>query len=294
MTIGTDASQAPELGAATDKLGFFFCLAAALHAAVILGIGFSEELRQRSAPRLEITLAKHQSVNNEEADFLAQNDQAGSGTLEEKSLLTTDRQRPLRDSLHSSPETLSLAKRQLAAEQQTLLSTRTKVEQKSATADKQTEQVMELVDGAADKTRLSREIASLQAKLDVQRQAYAKRPRIRTLTSTSTKRAIEAEYLHQWRTEVETVGNNNYPEQARRQGIEGSLRLMVSLLPDGSVREVEILQKSGHPLLDSAALRIVQLAAPFAPFPPELRREVDVLEIIRTWRFEQSILTSGG
>ncbi|WP_372765015.1 energy transducer TonB, partial [Litorivivens sp.] len=97
---------------------------------------------------------------------------------------------------------------------------------------------------------------------------------------------------HHWRTEVETIGNNNYPDQAKRLGLEGSLRLMVALLPDGSIDKVEILQKSGHPLLDSAAIRIVRLAAPFAPFPPELRREVDVLEIIRTWRFEQSTLTS--
>ena len=277
-----------------DKLGFFFCLAVALHAALILGVGFTEELRQRAAPRLEITLAKFKSEPNPEADFLAQNDQQGSGTLEEKALITTDNQRPMRDTLHSSPETLTLAKRKLAADDQKLLSTSAEAQRQTSRDEREKEQVPELVDGPADSTRLSREIASLQAKLDVQRQAYAKRPRIRTLTSTSTKRAIEAEYLHQWRTEVETIGNNNYPEQAKRLGLEGSLRLMVALLPDGSVREVEILQKSGHAMLDSAALRIVRLAAPFAPFPPELRREVDVLEIIRTWRFEQSTLTSEG
>ena len=276
----------------TDKLGFFFCLAAALHASVILGVGFTEELRQRSAPRLEITLAKHKSEPNPDADFLAQQDQQGSGTLEEKALLTTDKQRPMRDTLHSSPETLTLAKRKLAADNQKLLSTSAQAQQRTAQADKEKEQVPEIIDGPAESTRLSREIASLQAKLDLQRQAYAKRPRVRTLTSSSTKRAIEAEYLHNWRTEVETIGNNNYPEQAKRLGLEGSLRLMVSLYPDGSVKEIEILQKSGHPLLDSAALRIVRLAAPFAPFPADLRREVDVLEIIRTWRFEQSTLTS--
>ncbi len=286
------ADSAPALP--PDKLGFFFCLAAALHAAVILGVGFSEELKQRSAPRLEITLAKHKSVNKDEADFLAQNDQAGSGSLEERAQLTTDKLRPLRDSIHSTPETLALAKRQVLAEDRKLLSTSSQSELQAALQDKKTEQPPELVDGASEATQLSREIASLQAKLDIQRQAYAKRPRIRTLSSTSTKAAVEAEYLHQWRTEIETIGNNNYPEGARRQGIEGSLRLMVALLPDGSVREVEILQKSGHPLLDAAALRIVRLAAPFAPFPAELRKRVDVLEIIRTWRFEQSTLTSEG
>lgn len=276
----------------SDKLGFFFCLAAALHAAVILGIGFTEELRKQSAPRLEITLAKHKSINTEEADFLAQNDQAGSGTLDEKALLTTDKLRPLRDSVHSTPETLSLAKRQLVADGHKVLSTNSQAQNQAVKVDKKQEQTPEPVDGHADTTQLSREIASLQAKLAIQRQAYAKRPRIRTLSSTSTKAAIEAQYLNQWRTEIETIGNNNYPEQARRKGIEGSLRLMVALFPDGSIRNVEILQKSGYPLLDAAALRIVLLAAPFPPFPVELRKKVDVLEIIRTWRFEQSILTS--
>ncbi|WP_372750024.1 energy transducer TonB [Litorivivens sp.] len=275
-----------------DKLGFFFCLAVALHAAIILGVGFTEELRQRSAPRLEITLAKFKSDPNPNADFLAQHDQQGSGTLEEKALITTDKQRPMRDTLHSSPETLTLAKQKQAADTQKLLSSNATAERKTSQKDKEKEQLTELIDGPADSTRLSREIASLQAKLDIQRQAYANRPRVRRLTSMSTSRSIDAEYLHHWRTEVETIGNNNYPDQAKRLGLEGSLRLMVALLPDGSIDKVEILQKSGHPLLDSAAIRIVRLAAPFAPFPPELRREVDVLEIIRTWRFEQSTLTS--
>jgi protein TonB len=39
--------------------------------------------------------------------------------------------------------------------------------------------------------------------------------------------------------------------------------------------------------LDDAAIRIVRMAAPFAPFPPELRKDVDRLEIIRTWKFEK-------
>ncbi|MEX2367736.1 MAG: energy transducer TonB, partial [Pseudohongiellaceae bacterium] len=42
---------------------------------------------------------------------------------------------------------------------------------------------------------------------------------------------------------------------------------------------------SGHRVLDDAAIRIVQLAAPFQPFPATMRQEVDILEIIRTWQF---------
>ncbi|HRF87625.1 MAG TPA: energy transducer TonB, partial [Pseudomonadales bacterium] len=76
-------------------------------------------------------------------------------------------------------------------------------------------------------------------------------------------------------------------QEARRKKIYGQLRLVVSLLPDGSIHNIEILQSSGQRILDDAAIRIVRMAAPFAPFPHELRKDVDRLEIIRTWKFEK-------
>lgn len=69
--------------------------------------------------------------------------------------------------------------------------------------------------------------------------------------------------------------------------------MLVSILPNGDVADVQILQSSGQSLLDNAALEIVKLAAPFAPFPDAMRAEADILEIIRTWRFhEGNALTS--
>ena len=83
------------------------------------------------------------------------------------------------------------------------------------------------------------------------------------------------------------MGNLNYPQQAREQQIYGSLRMLVALRPTGTVQEIRILQSSGQRVLDEAAIEIVRLAAPFEPFPEELRGSVDILEIIRTWRFHQ-------
>jgi protein TonB len=40
-------------------------------------------------------------------------------------------------------------------------------------------------------------------------------------------------------------------------------------------------------MLDSAAIEIIHLAAPFDPFPEAMRAEADILEIIRTWRFHE-------
>ncbi|HJO11138.1 MAG TPA: energy transducer TonB, partial [Gammaproteobacteria bacterium] len=171
----------------------------------------------------------------------------------------------------------------------------------SASNEEQTRQLIEQNVPEQDATQsvqsssdeLSLSIASLRAQLDLQRQAYAKRPRKYTISSASTKKSQDALYLDNWRKRIEAIGNLNYPDAARRQQLYGNLRLLVSILPDGVVEEIRILQSSGHSILDQAALGIVQLAAPFQPFPDELRETVDILEIIRTWRFhERTGLTS--
>jgi protein TonB len=69
--------------------------------------------------------------------------------------------------------------------------------------------------------------------------------------------------------------------------------MLVALLPNGEVESIRILQPSGHSILDQVAVEIVNLAAPFQPFPSELLAVADILEIIRTWRFhEGNALTS--
>ena len=94
-------------------------------------------------------------------------------------------------------------------------------------------------------------------------------------------------------SKVTRVGNINYPTEARRAGIYGTLRLLVAMRKDGTVKEITVLESSGSTILDDAAVRIVRMAAPFAPFPDELREQADELEIIRTWSFQQKGLTSG-
>ncbi|NJN46021.1 MAG: hypothetical protein HC808_05535 [Candidatus Competibacteraceae bacterium] len=43
--------------------------------------------------------------------------------------------------------------------------------------------------------------------------------------------------------------------------------------------------------MDEAAKQIVSLAAPYAPFPAELRRQYDILHIVRQWKFEHGKLS---
>ncbi len=112
--------------------------------------------------------------------------------------------------------------------------------------------------------------------------------RVRRLTGVTPATPELSYYFEAWRRKIERVGNLNYPDAARDRNLYGSLRLLVAIVPDGTLSDVRVLESSGHRILDDAALRIVRLAAPFAPFPPEMRRNTDVLEIVRTWQFRKS------
>jgi protein TonB len=130
----------------------------------------------------------------------------------------------------------------------------------------------------------SLEIASLNAEIDRKLKAYAERP-VRKYINARTREYKYAAYMEAWRAKVERVGNLNYPDEARRQRLSGSLLLDVAVNPDGTVNDINLRRSSGHRALDDAAIRIVRLAAPFAPFPRDIENEVDILHIERTWRF---------
>lgn len=127
-------------------------------------------------------------------------------------------------------------------------------------------------------------IASLSAEIRRKLEAKAERPR-RKFISASTKEYKYAAYMEAWRAKVERVGNLNYPDEARRKNLTGSLILDVALNADGSVNQITIRRSSGSKILDDAAVRIVELSAPFAPFPDQIREETDILHITRTWQF---------
>jgi protein TonB len=114
--------------------------------------------------------------------------------------------------------------------------------------------------------------------------AYQKRPKRRHVGASAEEYRF-ARYVEDWRLKVERIGNLNYPEAARQLKLYGSLILTVSIRADGSVENVVIDRSSGRKVLDAAAIHIVQMAAPYAPFPPEIRRDTEILDITRTWTF---------
>jgi len=278
---------------ANDRMLFTLFLAVVLHALLILGVGFEFPDPRPAAAALEIVLAQSRSDKApDKADFLAQANQEGSGELDKTALPSTDElaqfedvqireiqplqqtasQKPVQEPVNRIITTRSDSRQQIALDQ-------------PSPDDRKVEMTKE---ERLAMIQRSLEIASLEAQLEEQKQLHAKRPRKRQLTSVSTQESRDAYYLHGWSKKIETVGNLNYPAEARRKKIYGNLRLMVAVRADGSVQEVRVLKSSGQRILDQAAIDIVRLAAPFAPFPPEIRQDTDILEIIRTWQFDKS------
>jgi protein TonB len=134
------------------------------------------------------------------------------------------------------------------------------------------------------------QLVRAQAEIAKQISDYQKRPRKHHyMPSTSEYRF--ARYFEDWRMRVEKIGNDNYPAEARGR-YYGSLRLTVAIRKDGSVADTVVEKTSGSPVLDRAARRIVLLAAPYPPFPPEIARDTDILEITRTWIFTNDQLAT--
>jgi periplasmic protein TonB len=131
------------------------------------------------------------------------------------------------------------------------------------------------------------EAMRLEAQIAKDMDAYQKRPKRRFVGARAEEYRF-ARYVEDWRLKIERIGNLNYPEAARQQKLYGSLLLTVSIRSDGSVEKVEVERTSGSRILDAAAVRIVEMSGPFATFPPDIKRDTDILHITRTWRFTKA------
>ena len=275
---------------AADRLGFTLLIAALLHIAIILGVGFTVEDLPKISKSLDVTLTTFSSEKEpEKADFIAQDNQQGSGTLDEAATPKTTEKAPFQDTKVKQVQVKSTVKpAPVVPDIKKVISTpkpqAQKVVQKPVVQPKP-KQIRKTP--VFDRDQLSADIASLEAELALEQQLYAKRPRVSRQNTAATKRDISAWYRDDWRKKVERIGNLNYPEEARRQGVYGSLRVLVIIKSDGSLEQMRVLESSGHPVLDRAALNIVRTSAPFAPFTGELAANYDQVEIIRTWRFER-------
>jgi protein TonB len=281
-----------------DRLTFTGFLAALLHAALILGISFTTTDKTQTSQTLEVTMANYKSDQApKKADYLAQENQQGSGTLDEAKMLTTDVDADFSANSiqQTSPMEQHTSAPSVKPKHAALISTELESRFKADINPLQQKEDPHDITEGPKKSLLERslEIASLEAKLDSQRQVYSKSPRIQRLTAASTMKANDAFYVDSWRRKIEVMGRINYPREAEGCINECSLRLLVSINPDGTINNLRVLESSGKTVLDDAAIRIVRRSAPFAPFTEEMKSEIDLLEIIRTWQFKGNRYMTG-
>jgi protein TonB len=264
---------------ATDRFTLTLFFAVVLHAMIILGITFGTpdaDPPDKALPTLDITIATRKTPPPDEADYLAQTSQDGGGNV-------TEKVRPQQAMPEQAPAVAQQQPAPAPTEVVTTDASVTKIRQEDTVAP-ETERTDPT---AAELIERSLEMVNLNQEINQSMQAYAKRPK-QVYVSARTQEFKYANYMVEWVKKVERVGNLNYPDAARREGVSGKLLLDVALNPDGSVRNITVLKTSGHTAIDEAAIRIVNLAAPYPPFSPEISKEADVLHITRTWEFSTS------
>jgi protein TonB len=271
-------------------LGAALGLSLALHAA-LLGVHFrfpdGAHWKQESAP-LEVVLVNAKTRERPaKADVLAQTNLNRGGTVEENRraktpLPVTEPRNPGKDLADAQRQ-----QRALEAQQQELLAQMRAAQSKvPATAPGQTSvEEAGAQPSGRDLADLALAAMRLQAQINRQIDEYQKRPRKKFIGANAAEYRF-AQYEEDWRAKVERIGTANYPPEASGR-IYGNLRLTVAILPDGSVQSIELDRSSGLKVLDAAAFKIVRMATPFAPFPPDIRRDTDLLVITRTWFFGQ-------
>ena len=277
---------------ATDRLVFTLFMSIVLNLVIILGISFTAPdftPKKAEFPTIDVTLIEVKNENEEvpdDTELLAQANQSGAGNTDRAvrpSTMQTASPLPVPLSGESQILQPNQSPQKTAASERDLL-TSYRNDERVHTEDKAAKDPAEQP-SAAELVTLGREIARLSAEINQSLEIYSKRDKHRFIAA-STKEYRDAAYLDSWRRKIERIGTMNYPDEAKRRHLSGNVLMDVAIRQDGTVQEINILRSSGHKLLDDAAVRIVRLASPFAPLPPEMRKDTDILHITRTWKFE--------
>ena len=273
----------------SDRLGMMLLVAVVIHTLVILGVAFDvvTPKKENSEKALDVIVVRNPvpEKNDKKADFLAQQSQKGGGEHEKKQRLTSQPAKPtLKPQPVKKTETAPTPPAKSAPEKKIIVQQQAKKKKKVTESKPKTKNIPKKINVDQLLASTQSEINRITAELDSIERRHSKKPRRKHINS-STQEYKYASYLTAWRKKVEDIGNLNYPDEAKRKKIYGNILMTVVLKPDGKVSRIRIRKSSGHKILDDAAIRIVKLAAPFAPFPKNIRNETDELVITRTWQF---------
>jgi periplasmic protein TonB len=277
-----------------SRFGAAGILSLLVHIFVIFGLTFTvPDLRalQDSTPPLEVVLVNTKSpAKPVKADALAQHHLDGGGNTDAKQraksplpAITPDTQTTELQLAQKRVAKLELEARQLL----TRAAANTQVASAPAKPESQPAPDKAPPVDTADLMQRSLAIARLEAQINKDWNSYQERPR-RKFIGARTQEYRFARYVEDWRQKIERIGELNYPQAARDQRIYGRLTATVSIKANGKLERVQIDHSSGHKLLDDAAVRIVTLGAPYAPFPANIARDTDILHITRTWSFTRA------
>lgn len=281
----------PEFMARIDSSSRVFTLAMAtsvvLHAVLLsLHFNYPDATRLKNTPQmLEVVLVNSKTKSQPaKSEVQAQANLDGGGNTDQNRRASTPL--PLLNETERGTEVKRATKKvqELEAEQQRLM-TQLEAKAKVASTTAKPEPSVEPQPQAtgADLANSALALARMQAQINRRVEEYNQRPRKEFIGARAREYRF-AQYVEGWRMKVERLGNVNYPEDARGR-LYGSLILTVSIKTDGTLDAVEVNRSSGHQVLDRAAERIVRMAAPYAAFPPDIRKDTDVLVITRTWTF---------
>jgi len=274
------AMEAPQRNL-TLALGASLLLHAVLLAVRFTPLDFIDKARERA---LDVILVNSKSKSRpDKAQAKAQTNLDGGGNTEED--------RRARTPLPPSPNTregrdLVEAQRRVAeleAQQQQMTRLNSQRAVSAEKAQSKPTPAPEPLRSGADLASSALAVARIEGQISRQLEEYNQRPRKKFIGARVEEYRF-AQYVEDWRQKIERIGNLNYPAAARGR-LYGSLVLTVIIKANGDLERVEVSRSSGQGLLDDAARRIVQMAAPYAAFPEAIRRDTDVLEITRTWTF---------
>ena len=293
VAIATNFFRPPEFWMRSDRqtrvLYASVAVSLLLHVTLLLThFGFPQSLRWKAANQpLEVVLVNAKTEEKpQEADALAQtNLDRGGNTDQDRQAKTS---LPVTAPRHTGKNLAAAQRRQrqLEDQQRRLLAEASKQRAETPKTERLAPaKVPTPMVSGRDLADLSLAAMKLQAQIDKRIDEYQKRPRKKYIGARAREYRF-AQYEEDWRLKVERIGTVNYPPEARGK-IYGNLRLTVTIRPDGSVDTVELDRSSGLKVLDKAAFKIVRMASPFAPFPPDIRKDTDLLVITRTWFFGQ-------
>ena len=256
---------------------------------VVLAIHFSPfdvPRFDRSGPLLEVALVNAKSnTKPTKADVLAQARLDGGGNTDADRRAKTPLPVPLKE---SPAQDLAVATQQvseLEARTREMLTQLRSADAVMLPAPKPNDAPeVPTLPNANEMMQRTLETMRLEAQIAKQMEAYQKRPNRRFVGARAEEYRF-ARYVEDWRMKVEGLGNRNYPAAAREQKLYGSLLITVGIRANGTLESVTVDRPSGKKLLDASATRIVEMAAPFSPFPADIKRDTDILYITRTWTF---------